>query len=130
MWTVPENYIPAIALDIFPAHVTISAPGHPDIELDRVRLVTTRPLPVDPGARVFVFHETATGPDAHTIAAPLSLEPYTSAVFSSSSSGYRIGLGDPFPPNSYMIVVPSGGCGCGSNLRAFRPFHTMQHVSI
>lgn len=124
-WTPPTDYIPAIYVDLFPADVEITPPTPTPTtttRLTKVRVISTRPAPHDPSPRLYIFHDTQSGPDVHTVALPTDIQ-------GSPTTGYQITLADPFTPGTTLTVTPTSGCGCGSRLRGFVPFSTMRYTA-
>jgi hypothetical protein len=120
-WTVPNNYIPAILLDIFPVTVALNTPGSPPTSYPDVRAIVTS----SPDPRVFLFGDTAVGPDA-----VLVVEPDLAGFYGNPSRGFHIALASPAPVGSSLQLTFTGSCGCGSQLKRLVPFSTMRHAAV
>jgi hypothetical protein len=108
-WEAPE-ISPGIRDDLFPATVYNAATG--EILLDPARVVLTTD-------RVYVFADAPQG-----VVCVLSQLIYE--IEGDRWDGFAITLTDadsPDPGNT-ILVSRSSGCGCGSRLRAFRPFRS------
>lgn len=104
--------------DLFPCRVFTTTDltdpsAHRDLLFDRCRVLITMDA-------VLVFIDAPDGPALAMSARLDDLDPT-----SSRRAGFRLTLSNPTltPTNSpNLIVVRDNHCGCGSRLRAFRPF--------
>lgn len=114
-WTQRPDDV-AISLDLFPATVSLSS-GE---TLTKTRVIlSSSPLP-----QIFVFQDSPQGPHA-----PIQAAYDPSRVYGSPTTGYDFLVAlDPAAPHtaSILSVRPESNCGCGSQLRALRPFTTMR----
>lgn len=111
-WTVPDNYSPSIYLDLFPSRVTL-----PNALYSKARTILTHDT-------LFVFIDSPSGPAA-ALAVPYS----PNHIYGSSRTGFDFYAAlDPASPTiaSVVSVRPEQGCGCGTRLKAFRPFSTLR----
>lgn len=99
---------PIIRVDLFPATVTVKdADG--EHTHNSARVIVTQD-------EVHVFVDSSTGPRAAHFGRLDAFE-------GRNTTGYKVVLAD----ESEINFQRGGGCGCGSRLRGFRPFHIMTH---
>ena len=104
-WTTPEDYSPALLIDLFPATTTT-----PTTSLAQTRVMATHPAQ-DGSSRLFVFTDSPAGPSAYLIGSHTHIS-------GDAATGYTFTLQD----SAQITAAPESGCGCGSNLKNFRPF--------
>ena len=112
-WTVPDNYSPSIYYDLFPSRVTL-----PDAFYTKARVIVTHDT-------LFVFVDSPSGP-ASTLRVPYS----PAHIYGSTKTGLDLYAAlDPLNPQiaSVVSIRPEAGCGCGTRLKALRPFSTLRH---
>lgn len=115
-WDIPENYTPSIYLDLFPSRVVT-----PGAMYSKARTILTHDT-------LFVFVDSADGPTA-AIVAPYSPQ----HIYGDTRTGFDLYVGMD-PENSTIASVvairPEQGCGCGTRLKAFRPFSTLRQSPL
>ena len=115
-----------VRTDVFPAVVTFNRPDSSTQTLDRVRVIIVAGTPAD---RVFVFQDHADGPRPVFSAQVLShTAPRTPQrlreVHSPEFSTHEIST-----PAANLSVLKSSGCGCGSRLKSFNPFPSINALA-
>ena len=119
-WT-PPAVSPPIWFDFFPTTVTFPAT---DRTYDKARIIVTANDPqTGAGPRLHVFTDGPTGPRPVVIA---EIDP--TAIFGDSREGFDFILTAPAPNPIHVQTRPMHNCGCGSQLKSFRPFPAPRHT--
>jgi hypothetical protein len=114
---------PLIRLDLFPAQVS-SPDNSVYFTHDKARVIVTTDA-------LFIFTDSPAGP-------AVALKARLSSAHGDRKDGYTLTYFPPpdtstEPPTPRALatlkVTPSGGCGCGSKLRAFTPFTPMRYTN-